>query len=158
MTLDAYILLSLAEVCVAFMGFIGIVVVLGGRSKGEWTPVDDVRFWTLMLNCLTPIALALLPLIFGAESYKVIGLIVGGTWVVLLFHQAISATRIPEASTKLAIFVMITTIIVYGTFAVSALWISNAPIHQLYLSIILWNLTLAIIFFVRLLRSERSTL
>ncbi len=156
MVLGPNLLIGLAEVCVAFTGFIGIVVVLSSSGKGEWTHIDDLRFWTLMLNSLTPLALALLPLLFGPDSFRSIGLIVGGIWLVLLSAQAISALRYPGASSGLGAFVVVTAVIAYGIFVASATGISGAPLHQCYLGMILWNLTVAVVFFVRLLRSTRT--
>jgi hypothetical protein len=90
-TLDNDTLVALAEVSVGLTGFIGFVTVLGSRSQGEWSPLDNIRFWSLMLSSLTPIALGLIRL----------------------------------------------------------------PIQQCYLALIFWCMTIAIIVFVRLLRSVR---
>ena len=156
MVLEPDILVSLAEVSVAFTGFIGIVVVLGGGPDREWKPVEDARFWTLMLNTLTPIALALLPLRFGPESYTLIGLLVGGTWAILCIWQAVSAMKVPDANVSLAVFIITTSASVYGVFVASAMTWIELSVEQCYLAIILWNITMAVIFFVRLLRSSRA--
>ena len=155
MTLDNDTLVALAEVSVGLTGFIGIVTVLGSRSQGEWSPLDNIRFWSLMLSSLTPIALALLPVLFGPASLKPVGLIVGGIWSAILIYHASIATRIPKASTNLAIFVISCTLLVYSTFVASALGLVQFKIQQCYLAQMFWCLTIAIIFFVRLLRSVR---
>jgi hypothetical protein len=155
MMLDSNILVSLAEVSVTIAGFTGVVVVIGNRSDGQWAPVDDVRFWSLMLNSLTPIALSLLPLLFGPNSYKILGLLVGGIWAGLLIKQAFAAFRIPAASTRLAVFIVLGTLIVYGAFIASAVGFAEGPISQYYLAIIFYSIAMAFVFFVRLLRSSR---
>ena len=155
MILDANVLVSLAEVSVTVAGFTGVVVVIGSRSAGKWTPVDDVRFWSLMLNSLTPIALSLLPLVFGPDSYKLLGLIVGGTWFVLLQKQVFSAWSLPGASKRLVVVVALGALTVYGAFVIRAAGFTEGSISQYYLAIILWNLTMAFVFFVRLLRGSR---
>jgi hypothetical protein len=155
MMLDASVLVSLAEVSVTVAGFTGVVVVIGSRSAGKWTSVDDVRFWSLMLNSLTPIALSLLPLLFGPDSYKLLGLVVGGTWFVLLMKQAFSAWNLPGASKRLVMIVTLGSLTVYGAFLTKAAGFTEVPIIQYYLAIILWNITMAFVFFVRLLRGSR---
>ena len=58
------ILLTLAEVSVAFAGFAGVVAVFGRREPGTWSFLDRVRFFSLVhaslsafLHCIVPFGL-----------------------------------------------------------------------------------------------------
>ncbi len=153
--LDNTLLLALAEVCVAFTGFIGIVVVLGRRSIGEWTAIDDVRFWTLITSSIAPIALTLLPVLFGPKSFAVIGLGVGGLAAVLISKYAYIAFRLPVGNKQLAIFILSTTALVFGNFMLCVAGVVPISLHRCYLALVLWNLSISVLFFVRLLRGTK---
>ena len=156
MTLDNTILLSLAEVCATFTGFIGIVVVLGRRAQGDWSAIDNIRFWTLLTTSGVSVALALLPVLFGPNSFAAIGLGVGGGAALFTLRQAALAIKHPDGDTKLALSVIAGFGIIFSLFIASVSGIVPVSIHQSYLAIILWNLTISIVFFIRLLRSTHS--
>ena len=62
-------LLSLiVEVGVAIVGFSGIVLVLGRRSTGEWTPLDRARFQGLLNASFLPLAFSGLALVLLAAG------------------------------------------------------------------------------------------
>jgi len=156
MVVDNSLLLSLAEVCVAFTGFIGIVVVLGRRSQGEWTEVENTRFWTLITSSITAIALTLLPILFGLRSIALIGLIVGGTTSFVIGRNAYKAIWLPTANRLLGVVIVTLTALVYGAFVLCVAGVVPITIDQYYLALILWYLSISILFFVRLLRAQQS--
>ncbi|MEN8162141.1 MAG: hypothetical protein ABFS41_18875 [Myxococcota bacterium] len=51
----------LAELAVGVLGFSGIVVAIGRRQAGKWTPIDQRRFFSMVLIGALVIVLALLP-------------------------------------------------------------------------------------------------
>ena len=55
--------LGLAEVCVAFVGFSAIAVILGRRATGEWTEVDHIRFSGLVVSGIQALVLCVIPLV-----------------------------------------------------------------------------------------------
>jgi hypothetical protein len=56
------------EVCVAIAGFSGIVIVLGRRQSGEWTPVDRLRLGGLLNASVAPMGISGLALILLASQ------------------------------------------------------------------------------------------
>ena len=156
MAIDIALLLSLAEVCVAFTGFIGIVVVLGRRSQGEWSEVENTRFWTLITSSITPIALTLLPILFGLGSIPLIGLVVGGITSFVIGRNAYRAIWLPGANRLLGVVIVTLTTLVYGTFVLCVAGAVPISIDQYYMGLILWYLSISILFFVRLLRAQHA--
>jgi hypothetical protein len=156
MLLTNAVLLSLSEVCATFTGFIGIVVVLGRRAEGSWNAIDDIRFRALITSSVTPVALSLLPILFGPNSFVAIGLIVGGASFSYMTKQALRAFLHPEGNTKLASIVTFLSIVVMLIFIGSIYGFVPMSIHQSYLGIILFNLAISVIFFVRLIKISRS--
>ena len=51
----------LAELAVGVLGFTGIVAAIGQRASGEWTPFDQIRFFSMVFVGALVIILALLP-------------------------------------------------------------------------------------------------
>jgi hypothetical protein len=78
---------------------------------------------------------------------------VGGIWAALLIKQAVSVIGVPGASRKVTTFIITTTVVIYGQFIASAMALIGVTIQQSYLTLILWNLAVAALFFVRALRS-----
>ncbi len=63
------ILLTLAEVSVAFAGFSGVVAVFGRRDPGTWSFADRVRFFMLVHVSLSSLLLCIEP--FGLLALNV---------------------------------------------------------------------------------------
>ena len=156
MLLNNAVLLSLAEVCATFTGFIGMVVVLGRRAEGAWNVIDDIRFRALITSSITPVALSLLPILLGPDSFVAIGLIVGGMSHVYMAKQAVRAMLHPGGNTRLAFVVTILSIVVMLIFIASTYGLVPISIHQSYLTIILFDLAISVIFFVRLIKISSS--
>jgi|SRR4026209_2539637 hypothetical protein len=55
------VLLTIAELSVAFAGFSGVVAVFGQRAAGRWSDEDFVRLLFLISSSLVVVFLALLP-------------------------------------------------------------------------------------------------
>jgi len=156
MTIDINFLLGLAEVCIAFTGFAGIVLALGHRSEGEWEDADRTRFWTLIATSISPVGLTLLPILVGLDKLVFVGLFVGGASAFAVGRHAYAALGIPEASSTLAVFVMLSILLCFGNFVLCSLGIGPLDLERSYLTLIFWNLSIALLFFVRLLRGYQS--
>ncbi len=63
------ILLSLAEVSVAFAGFSGVVAVFGRRDPASWSFADRIRFFQLVHTSLSSLLLCIVP--FGLLAFQV---------------------------------------------------------------------------------------
>ena len=62
---DSEILLTLAEIAVAFAGFASIAVLFRRREKGKWDPADAFRYRSMLANGLFCCVFAFLPLVLG---------------------------------------------------------------------------------------------
>ncbi len=58
------LLLTIANVSVAFAGFTGIVAVFGRRADGEWRRGDILRFWQMIEISLLTLIFSLVPFVF----------------------------------------------------------------------------------------------
>ena len=56
---------AIAGIAIALMGFTGIVVVLGGRSGREWTPVETISVRTLLETSVTALFGSFLPILLA---------------------------------------------------------------------------------------------
>ena len=59
----ADLLLTMAEVSVAFAGFASITVLFRGRSAGEWTIADMLRYGAMLRGSLCACLFSLLPVV-----------------------------------------------------------------------------------------------
>ena len=65
---DHDVLLTMAEIAVAFIGFAGIVVVFQRREADAWERTDTQRFWLMVVSALLALVFSLLPLLFIAAG------------------------------------------------------------------------------------------
>jgi len=72
---EADLLQTLAEVGVAIAGFTGVVVVLGRRARGDWSPPEIQWLHMLLLSSLSVVFFALLPVVLENA-----GLLPSGVW------------------------------------------------------------------------------
>ena len=63
MDTDIDLLTVMAEVGIALAGFTGLVVVLGRRAHGDWTPAERTQLAILLQTSLAAVFFALLPLL-----------------------------------------------------------------------------------------------
>ncbi len=63
------VLLTIAEIAIAFAGFSGIVVVFS-RREGEWTETDRIAFAEMIASSLMILVLALLPFLLHHSGLR----------------------------------------------------------------------------------------
>jgi hypothetical protein len=157
----------LAELAVGVLGFSGIVAALGRRSSAAWTPLDQRRFFSMVLLGALVIVLALLPFPFhhaGLEGARLWGWSSGiAAPVILLF--TIAVRRATPAATLTAMWrnsSVNNAVLVFGllvTYGTPLLLVLNATGILLertftpYLVAVLLNFSVTLLTFVRLLQS-----
>ena len=62
---DSEILLTFAEISVAFAGFASIAVLFRRREQSRWDPSDAFRYRSMLANSLFSCVFAFLPLVLG---------------------------------------------------------------------------------------------
>jgi hypothetical protein len=149
---DNSTLLALAEVCATLLGFVGVVVVLGRRSAGEWNDMERARFLALLTCSISALVLSLLPLVLSDANSIHAAVVVCGVSLYLVAHAGMRAIRHPEGSNSIAITVATGSLLAFlaVTLNDAGLWLWN--LGELYLSLILWHIGVACLFFVRLIR------
>ena len=65
------VLLSVAEISVAFAGFAGIITAVAGRSDGGWDPGNLTRFRLMITSSLAATIMSLMPYIFLLNSDQI---------------------------------------------------------------------------------------
>ena len=58
------VLLSIAEISVAFAGFAGIITAISGRDQAVWDPGNTTRFRVMVYGSLSATVMALMPYVF----------------------------------------------------------------------------------------------
>ena len=71
MTVDLDVLLSVAEISVAFAGFAGIITAVTGRTGGGWDPANLTRFRLMIYSSLSAVVACLMPYVFLLNSEEV---------------------------------------------------------------------------------------
>ena len=65
------VLLSVAEISVAFAGFAGIITAVVGRSEGGWDPGNLTRFRLMISSSLSATVMSLIPYVFLLNSDEI---------------------------------------------------------------------------------------
>ncbi len=65
------VLLSVAEISVAFAGFAGIITAVAGRSDGGWDPGNLTRFRLMITSSLSATVMSLMPYVFLLNSDQI---------------------------------------------------------------------------------------
>jgi len=65
------VLLSVAEISVAFAGFAGIITAVVGRSDGGWDPGNLTRFRLMITSSLSATVMSLMPYVFLLNSDQI---------------------------------------------------------------------------------------
>ncbi len=60
---DSEVLLTIAELCLALIGFSGVVSVFGRRNEGRWTKDEILRLRTLVEPAMTTLAGCFVPIL-----------------------------------------------------------------------------------------------
>ena len=68
---DLDVLLSVAEISVAFAGFAGIITAVTGRAGGGWDPGNLTRFRLMIYSSLSAVVACLIPYVFLLNSEQV---------------------------------------------------------------------------------------
>lgn len=158
----AEVLLTIAEVSVAFAGFTGIVAVIGRRAAGEWRTADLLRFWQMIEVSLLGLIFALVPFLFYYA-----GLSPASTWAassgMLALASGIQMIRaairtLKAFGTDRSLSIVFSTLYVLIGIVVMLILIGNALgiVYQRtvapYLVGMFWQLCLASVLFWRLLK------
>ena len=108
------VLLTMAELAVAFIGFAGLVVVFQRRQGEAWDQNDVLRFWLMIVAGLLALVFSLLPLLFIAagRSAESTWAICSGAMAVFLAINAATLVlgalgRIPGFSRLLSALVLL---------------------------------------------------
>ena len=148
-------LLALSEICATLLGFVGVVLVLGRRSAGEWKPMERARFVTLLTGSIGALTLALAPLVLSADGAFHFAGLVCAVSLYLIARAGLNAIRHPEGSTLLAVLVIVGSIVLLLLLIATDLDLLTFSHGTLYLAAILWHISVACTFFVRLISLTR---
>jgi hypothetical protein len=148
---DTSTLLALGEICATLLGFVGVVLVLGRRSTGEWNEMERARFIALLTGSIGALTLSLIPLVLSDANAFHCAVAISGVSFYLIGREGLRAVRNPEGSTRIAVPVSSGSLLVFLTLGLTDLGLISYDIGTLYLSAILWQIALAGIFFVRLI-------
>lgn len=153
------VLSSAIETGVAIAGFSGIVVVLGRRELGEWSPIERVRLRSLLGASFAAVSFSFFPFVLFSAGLSpqatwrlgsaVVGLLFG-SMAVIRFRQFRAAA--PAIATQDWLTFLVVTVVVSLLF-INAI---RAAAPWPYLLAVLANLGLAISQFVRLLLDLRQ--
>ena len=127
------LLTAIIEASVALIGFSGLVIALGRRSSGEWSPLEKLRLVNLLgvgvilLGC-TLLALILLS---AGLSHAVVWALSSVAWVVLVLPFAVwafsRAPRVVEDDTVTSMYRVVVGAVVAATAAIQ---VANAIVLQ----------------------------
>jgi hypothetical protein len=155
------ILLTLAEVSVAFAGFSGVVAVFGRRDPGTWSFADRLRFSTLVHSSLSSLLLCIVP--FGLLAFNVAEASVWRSLSALFVLYAILASflsirrLLAISSSERAEFTVIVIPVIFAILAtIVALNIYNVAVGATFgpfLVALIFLLVLSSYFFARMLVS-----
>jgi hypothetical protein len=107
------VLLTIAQVAVAFAGFSSVVVVFGQRAVGRWSEEDLVRFAFLIASSLVVVFLAFLPIFLrllhcsDAATWGISSTILGAAAVIL---TAVAWRRVLRVRSKQLGFIAATVV------------------------------------------------
>ena len=83
---DLDVLLSVAEISVAFAGFAGIITAVTGRTGDGWDPANLTRFRLMIYSSLSAVVACLMPYVFLLNSEQV-----DWTWSIALLGMFLLA-------------------------------------------------------------------
>lgn len=152
MTISEDFLLSIASLAIALIGFSGVVIALGRRGQGQWSPAEMLQLRTLVepsvvsfLGAFVPILLGLLitnqELLWRASnlllaSFHLVGFF---AFVIRGSHAGISPTHKFMASLFLFILCFqLASVVIFSdhlelAFALSLIYGLCAGVHNFYL-------------------------
>ncbi len=144
------------EVSITIAGFSGIVIVLGRRASGEWSPKDQIQLRALLLSSITPISIAGLGLVLLTttipEDY--IWRICSGTGVGLFSFYATTGIRRARKLLKTKLDPVVSRVLLPIAILTTLLGLANAVVIAAFwpLAILLvWLIGVSIFNFIQLL-------
>ena len=155
------VLLTLAEVAVAFAGFSGVVAVFGRRDPTSWSFADRVRFSSLVASSLSLLLLCILPFTLlalqipeesvwrGLSAFVAVYFIVSNVFFVRRMRAA-------SASERAELTVIVLRVFRTGQVLVVILSVYNAVLvgeFGLFLAALTWLLIQSGFLFARMLIS-----
>ncbi len=152
---DQSTLLALGEICVTLLGFVGVVLVLGRRSAGEWDALEQARFTVMLNGSIGALVLALLPIVLPAEAAYRCAVALCGVSAYLVCRGGVFALRTPGASKLLAVPLMTFAVVLFFVMGLADLGVGIVAMGDLYLIAILWHVGNGILFFVRLINVRK---
>jgi hypothetical protein len=156
------LLTTLAQLGVALAGFSGIVVVLGARATGEWSPRERRLLSILLGGSGAAILWSLLPLLLLASQLpeRRVWLLSSGSWIItqvpVLAVRTRQVAQDRDARSQergFVIFVFLSGVTALAVQLVNLLWLGLAWPH---LAAVTWHLALSFLVFVRLLQPPPS--
>ena len=154
---ESDVLLSMAEVAVALLGFAAIVSVF--RQRDTWRP--DGRFWAMVAAGIGTLVFSLLPLpfLFGgiapASTWQTCDALLGlfALGYCVFVTVAFRRDRATDSSPNVPIFVLLFggSAFIFPFLLVSAMGYLGDPQFWPYLVGLIWFQVVTAIFFVRLL-------
>jgi len=141
-------LLSLVvEVSITITGFSGIVIVLGRRSLGEWSPRDRVQLRALLVSSITPTAFSGLGLFLLTTDIPLshIWRICSVFHVAMYAFQATTGIRRAKKLLKDDFDLSTVSVLLGGSMLIALLNIANAVLIAAF-----WPLALALVWLIGL--------
>ena len=133
------VLLAISQIAVTFMGFTGVVAVLGHRNQGSWTPEERLQLRVLVEVSLTALFGSLAPFLFFAllSSEPTVWMAANGFLGVLHLSNFVAfglrtKTARPTSSQKGLIVVGIVTILAHFSAAIGLIpWLETVLLFGL---------------------------
>jgi hypothetical protein len=157
----------LAELAVGVLGFSGIVAALARRAPGEWAPIDQRRFFSMVLIGALVVILALLPfpLHYAGLGTSSLWGWSSGLGAVLVVSVAVGVVRTSPGAGPLAMYrdpevnnaaLALGIVATYGSpllLFLNAAGVLFDRAFAPYLVAVLLNFSVALVTFVRLLQA-----
>ena len=143
------------EISITITGFSGIVIVLGRRAMGDWSPKDRVQLRALLVTSITPIAFAGLGLFLLTTEIPLsyVWRICSAFHVASFALQAITGIRRAKKLLK-DDFDLAGSVLLIGAIFVALLGTANAVVFAAFWPfslVLVWLIGVSILNFVQLL-------
>ena len=155
------LLTTLAQLGVALAGFSGVVVALGARARGEWSPRERGLLRVLLERSGAVVLWSLLPLLLLAAELteRRVWFLSSTSWVIVQGAYLVRGVRlvVKNPSIRRERTFLIPSFV--GTVAVLAMQITNLfwlRVAWPHLAAIMWHLALSFVVFVQLLQQEEA--
>ena len=151
------LLMGIAQISVALLGFAGIVIVLNHRTSTPWSESDRGKFTTMVGGGVTTLFFALLPFLWWEVSpsadfvwqwSSAIGAVINGSWIVWFLSQF----RLIQAAGGERELLISLAFNLFGVLVVCCLILNSMnfwgpALFLPYLVLLVWNLFCTCFFF-----------